>query len=95
MVLDFLPVGNFDFTRKIVKKFWAKNSWGFVKILCFSLDYLTDSIRITDNIVTTLVLSTFVDTKFPTRHDVVQKITHLIWRQTHQFIRGIVIVFEF
>ena len=25
--LDFLPVDNFDFTRKIVKKIWMKNSW--------------------------------------------------------------------
>ena len=25
-VLDFLAVGNFDFTRKIVKKIWMKNS---------------------------------------------------------------------
>ena len=34
-VLDFLAVDNFDFTRKIVKKIWVKNSWkcwGFVKI---------------------------------------------------------------
>ena len=35
VVLDFLAVNNFDFTKKIVKKFWVKNSWncwGFVKI---------------------------------------------------------------
>ena len=35
MVLDFLAIDNFDFTRKIVKKIWMKNSgkcWGFVKI---------------------------------------------------------------
>ena len=35
VVLDFLAVGNFDFTRKIVKKIWVKNSWKcwvFVKI---------------------------------------------------------------
>ena len=36
MILYFLAVDNFDFTRKIVKKkFWVKNSWkywGFVKI---------------------------------------------------------------
>ena len=36
VVLDFLAVDNFDFTRKIVKKKnWVKNSWkywGFVKI---------------------------------------------------------------
>ena len=35
VVLDFLAVDNFDFTRKIVKKIWVKNSWeclGFVKI---------------------------------------------------------------
>ena len=35
MVLDFLAVDNFDFTRKIGKKNWVKNSskcWGFVKI---------------------------------------------------------------
>ena len=34
-VLDFLPVDNFDFTRKIVTKNWVKNSgkcWGFVTI---------------------------------------------------------------
>ena len=34
-VLDFLAVDNFDFTRKIVKEIWMKNSWkcfGFVKI---------------------------------------------------------------
>ena len=34
-VLDFLAVDNFDFTRKIVKKIWMKNSWkrwGVVKI---------------------------------------------------------------
>ena len=33
--LDFLAVDNFDFTRKIVKEIWMKNSWkcfGFVKI---------------------------------------------------------------
>ena len=27
VVLDFLAVDNFDFTRKIVKKIWLKNSW--------------------------------------------------------------------
>ena len=27
VVLDFLAVDNFDFTRKIVKKIWVKNSW--------------------------------------------------------------------
>ena len=35
LVLDFLAVDNFDFTRKIVKKIWMKNTWkcwGFVKI---------------------------------------------------------------
>ena len=35
VILDFLAVDNFDFTRKIVKKIWVKNSWkcwGFVKI---------------------------------------------------------------
>ena len=35
MVLDFLAVDNFDFTRKLSKKIWVKNSWkcwGFVKI---------------------------------------------------------------
>ena len=35
VVLDFLAVDNFDFTRKIVKKIWVKNSWicwGFGKI---------------------------------------------------------------
>ena len=35
MVLDFLAVDNFDFTRKIVKKNLGENSWkcwGFVKI---------------------------------------------------------------
>ena len=35
VVLDFLAVDNFDFTRKIVKKIWVKNSWkcwGFVII---------------------------------------------------------------
>ena len=35
MVLDFLAVDNFDFTRKIVQKIGMKNSWkrwGFVKI---------------------------------------------------------------
>ena len=35
MVLDILAVDNFDFMRKIVKKFLVKNSlkcWGFVKI---------------------------------------------------------------
>ena len=35
VVLDFLAVDNFDFTRKIVKKIWGKNSWkcwGFVNI---------------------------------------------------------------
>ena len=35
VVLDFLAVDNFDFTRKIVKKIRVKNSWkcwGFVKI---------------------------------------------------------------
>ena len=35
-VLDFLAVDNFDFMRKIVKKYWLKNSWKcwgfFVKI---------------------------------------------------------------
>ena len=31
VVLDFLAVDNFDFTRKIVKKIWWK-CWGFVKI---------------------------------------------------------------
>ena len=37
-VLDFLAVDNFDFTRKIVKKIWVKNSWkwwGFVEIEFF------------------------------------------------------------
>ena len=35
VVLDFLAVANFDFTKKIVKKIWVNNSlkcWGFVKI---------------------------------------------------------------
>ena len=33
VVLDFLAVDNFDFTRKLVKKIWVKNSWKcFVKI---------------------------------------------------------------
>ena len=35
VVLDFLAVDIFDFTRKIVKKIWVKNLWkclGFVKI---------------------------------------------------------------
>ena len=35
VVLDFVAVDNFDFTRKLSKKFWMKNSckyWGFVKI---------------------------------------------------------------
>ena len=35
VVLDFLAVDKFDFTRKIVKKIWVKNfwkCWGFVKI---------------------------------------------------------------
>ena len=35
VVLDFLGVDKFDFTRKIVKKNWVKNSWkcwGLVKI---------------------------------------------------------------
>ena len=35
VVFDFLAVDNFDFTRKIVKKIWWKNSWkcwDFVKI---------------------------------------------------------------
>ena len=27
VVLDFLAIDNFDFTRKIVKKIWVKNSW--------------------------------------------------------------------
>ena len=27
VVLDFLAVDNFNFTRKIVKKIWVKNSW--------------------------------------------------------------------
>ena len=34
-VMDFLALDNFDFTRKIVKKIWVKNSskcWSFVKI---------------------------------------------------------------
>ena len=35
MVLDFLAVDNFNFTRKIVKKIWdekLEKRWGFVKI---------------------------------------------------------------
>ena len=35
VVLDFLALDNFDFTRKIVKKIWMKNlwkCWGFVEI---------------------------------------------------------------
>ena len=35
VVLDFIAVDNFDFTRKIVKKIWLINSWkcwGYVKI---------------------------------------------------------------
>ena len=35
VVLDFLTVDNFDFTRKIVKKIWGEKlvkCWGFVKI---------------------------------------------------------------
>ena len=34
MVLDFLAVDNFDFTRKIVKKIWGEKLvkiWGLVK----------------------------------------------------------------
>ena len=46
MVLEFVAVDNFDFTRKIVKKFGVKNS-GFVKVefldknLTFSIVCLT------------------------------------------------------
>ena len=29
VVLDFLAVDNFDFTRKIVKTIWVKNSWKY------------------------------------------------------------------
>ena len=32
VVLDFLAVDNFDFTRKIVKKNLGEKCWGFVKI---------------------------------------------------------------
>ena len=32
MVLDFLAVDNFDFTRKIVQKNLIEKLWGFVKI---------------------------------------------------------------
>ena len=35
VVLDFLAVDNFDFTRKIVKKIWAKNSWKCVGFLLY------------------------------------------------------------
>ena len=37
-VLDFLAVDNFDFTRKIVKKIWVKNSWKcFKPFSCWQL----------------------------------------------------------
>ena len=39
VVLDFLTVDNFDFTRKMLKKIWVKTRekkcWGFVKIWLF------------------------------------------------------------
>ena len=46
MVLDFLAVDNFDFTRKIVKKIWSEKlvkiefldkSWTF-RIVCYSVE---------------------------------------------------------
>ena len=40
LILDFLAVDNFDFTRKIVKKIWVKNSWkccGFGLFSCWQL----------------------------------------------------------
>ena len=35
-VLDFLDVDNFDFTRKIVKKFWGENVGGLSKLNCLT-----------------------------------------------------------
>ena len=41
VVLDFLAVDNFDFTRKIVKKFWVKNSWKIrFTLICSSYVFL-------------------------------------------------------
>ena len=63
MVLDFLAVDNFDFTRKIVKKNLGKKlvkCWGFVKIEFwdknFSNNIMDEKLSIHPILLTTLIV---------------------------------------
>ena len=52
VVLDYLAVDKSDFTRKIVKRIWVKNSWkcwGFVKIDFLDINLTFQIVWVKDN----------------------------------------------
>ncbi len=81
VVLDFLAVDNFDFTRKIAKKkFGMKNSrkcWGFFKIefLDKNLTFRT----VCPGIVTMQIRTKFKSVKRVILVKILSKVKHLLW----------------